>query len=179
MNFLLTRFYGNSQVTKGMLTVSSTNFAAYTLEAKDPAHAKTRNKALLALPDGIYRLKLFYCQEGYTLRFMLRGTYHYACFEQGAEPADVASGSIILGTAFDGDFAIKGSEDAMAMFGKFLELLAFQQRFGKNNDDITLTIQHAPDYVYDSVAKKTEASVDLADDDWNVIADNLHVEPSK
>lgn len=179
MNLELTRFSGNSRATKGMLTVPTTNFAACTLEAQDPAHAKRRNKALLALPAGIYRLKLFYWKNGYTLRFLLAGTYHYAHFEQGEEPDDVEAGSVLLGTEFDGDSRIKGSGDAMLMFGKLLELLMLQQRLGKKHDDITLTIKYAPDYTYDNMAKQADASFDLGADGWNVIADDTNVQLPK
>lgn len=179
MEFMIEREKGNQAVTKGWLSVSGTNFAACTLEAKDPTHATSSNKALLALPDGIYRLKLFYERTGYTLRFLLNGTYHHARFEQGEEPADVAAGSIILGTGFDGDFKIKGSEEAMKKFGAFLDFLLGQQRFGEKNSDITLTIRHAPDYVYKQIAMPVPQAFDVTDGDWNVIDDEMNVEPSK
>ncbi len=178
MNFKLTRIEGNRTATKGMLTVPTTNFAAYTLEAQDPEYARIRTKSLLALPDGIYRLKLFYGKTGYSLRFSMSGAYHLARFEEGNEPADVASGSIILGVEFDGESCIKGSKDTMKMFGSFLELLLSQQRFGKKNEDITLTIQHAPDYVYNDITEPVEDAFDVGADNWNVIADNPDVEPS-
>lgn len=175
MNCTLTRLCGNDLTTKGKLTISQTNFAALTLEAKDPHYTKTCNKALQALPDGIYRLKLFYWRTGYTLRFSLSGTYCKAQFEQGSEPEDVASGSIILGTEFDGDFKIKGSQKAMTMFGQFLELLLSQQCVGKNNNDITLTIQHSPDYIYNTLTQPATESLDIVNGDWNMVESNDNV----
>lgn len=172
MNFTITRLCGNNFTTQGKLTIPKTNFAALTLEAKDPHYTKTCNKALQALPDGIYRLKLFYWETGYTLRFSLSGTYCYAQFEQGSEPEDVAPGSIILGTEFDGDFKIKGSQKAMTMFGQFLELLLSQQRLGKNNNDITLTIQHSPDYIYNTITQPASELFDMVNGDWNMIESN-------
>ncbi len=175
MNIILTRIAGSRTATKGMLTVPTTNFAAYTLEAQDPEHAKIRTKSLLALPDGIYRLKLFYGQTGYSLRFSMSGVYHLARFEEGREPADVASGSIILGVKFDGESCIKGSKETMKMFSNFLELLLSQQRFGKKNENITLTIQHAPDYVYNDITESLDDVLDVNDDNWNLMADNTNV----
>ena len=65
------------------------------------------------------------------------------------------------------------------MFGNFLELLLSQQRFGKKNEDITLTIQYAPDYVYNDITEPVEDAFDVGADNWNVIADNPNIEPSK
>lgn len=169
MNFLLERFYGNKKITKGILTVPQTTFAAYTLEARDPLYSQTCNKALLALPDGIYRMKPFFCKTQYSLRFSLHGTYHHAHFEDGDDPDTLSSGSIILGTEFDGDFKMKGSQDAMDMFGKFLELQMSLGNFGQRYNDITLTIQHTPDYIYDSLVRPNEEMPSQTNNNWNLI----------
>lgn len=169
MEIIMTRKSGNKEVTKGILTVPSTDFTACTLEAKDPNYSACRNKALLAVPDGIYRLKLFYGQTGYSMRFMLGGTYNRARFESGHEPYDVAPGSIILGNEFDGDFAIKGNECAMQVFSRFLEMMASQQRLANHNDEAILTIQHAPDYKYDRTVRSVQETFAADYSGWNLL----------
>ena len=169
MNFLLERFCGNRKRTKGILTVPQTSFAACTLEARDPLYAPTRNKALLALPDGTYRLKPFFHKTRFSLRFMLHGTYHRAHFEDGDDPDALPSGSIILGTGFDDGFRIKDSRETMDMFGKFLELQMISGNFGKMYNDITMTIRHTPDYIYDRLAPSDEELLFQTDYDWNLI----------
>ena len=117
-------------------------------------------------------MQLFHTGTNYSLRFLLPGHYHYACIEPGKEPDDVAPGSIIIGTGFEDEFSIKGSQEATNIFSKFLELNLLQQTMGQHNDDITLTIERTPDYTYDAQARPAEESLDIADYDWNLIEDN-------
>ena len=172
MKILMERFYGNRMVTKGRLRIEGTPFACYTLEAADPLYARTRNKALLALPEGVYSVKLVHTPLQCTLRFQCYGTYRNARFEAGAGPGDVAAGSVILGTEFVGEFAIAGSEKAMDLFSKFLQIKLLHQKAMKNEQEhVSVTITHVPDFTYDKSATFQSEPLNLDDYDWNMIDD--------
>ena len=178
MKIIIERFSGNRVVTKGRLSIEGTPFACYTLEAANPQYAKTRNMEMLALPEGRYTMKLVHNPLFCTLRFALFGTYHNAQFDSGTEPDDVASGSVILGTEFDGEFAIKGSDKAMNLLAKFLQIQVLERKVLKNEQEyITATITHAPDFTYNKSAFFQSTPLKFDDYDWNLIDEETDVEP--
>ena len=178
MKIIIERFAGNRVVTRGRLRIEGTPFACYTLEAADPQYAKTRNKAMLALPEGRYTMKLVHNPLFCTLRFVLFGTYHNAQFAKGTEPEDVPSGCVILGTEFDGEFAIRGSDKAMDMLAKFLQFQVLERKVLNNEQEhITATITHAPDFTYNKSAFYQSMPLNFDDYDWNMIDNETDVEP--
>lgn len=164
------RFYGNKKVTQGRLTIEGSNFACYTLEACDPSFAPVKNKSIMALPIGDYRMRLFFDDLQYNLRFSNSGTYHTACFDIGKKPVDVALGSVILGTSFNGKFQIEGSEFAMEKLGKYLAIQTHRTLINyRKLGDITISIVRSPDFIYDGKAKPQPNPIEMEEEDWDLI----------
>lgn len=168
----LVRQRGTPQSTQGVFTIEGSAFRCLALEACDPSCSRTKNKAVLALPEGRYPLKLCCLQMQFGLRFSQPGTYRHACFEVGTEPSEVSAGSVILGTSFDGKNKISGSKEAIAALSRFLQQQVFQDSISvKRPSTMILTISKSPDFTFDRTPEPSVETLDLNDEVWDMIDD--------
>lgn len=170
MHILIDRLNGNKRATHGRLAIDGTTFACRTLEACDPDFAPVKNKTIMALPTGTYRMQFAFDRLRYTLRFSCFGTYHQARFEEGNRPADVSPGSVILGTHFNGMFQIDGSAFAMQRFHEFLTQQVARQRIDfRRLGQVTATITRSPDFRFDGQAEPAIDPAELDEEDWDML----------
>lgn len=170
MNIKIERFYGNRMATHGRLTIEGSTFTCYTLEACVPSRSVTRDKSVMALPEGTYHMQFAFIDMHYTLRVSCHGAYHHAQFAEGKDPLDAPPGSVILGTSFYGKTQIDGSATAMDALSRFLhQQMNIRQYNFRKLGEVTLTITHNPDFTFDTSKEATRSVDEMEEENWNLI----------
>ena len=161
----LTRLLGTRSYTEGMLSEETTGFRCATLERAHPDYVGGM-KNFLALPNGMYKLRLQMPDLTWTLGISATGVYRRAAFLEGKE-AGGAAGSVVVGKRTKRG-KMEGSEEVQLIIHELLETAIGRgdiQFCAKRLGDIILTIRDDPAFVFLNEEKREEPKVNI---NWNM-----------
>ena len=146
----LKRKIGNESVVFGVLSIPEYNFKCVTMELADKGDLLYKFNC--ALPYGVYELKPGYCNGDPMFPILKKKPVGFSVrpkFNLGVSRYDhLPTGDIALGTAHDGEFAVRISRELNETFVRI-----FKEVFLENpNEIVVLNIFRSKNFVYNEIS---------------------------
>jgi len=123
LRFTLTRQLGTPFYTLGVLEEPTTGFRCKTLERPVEETRKNPRKHFVAIPAGVYMLKVVALDTDFTIGFSLNGSWRYADLRGDASFSGIPAGSICIGKSFNEETGLVGAEEVGKRLSKLIEYL--------------------------------------------------------
>lgn len=108
LRFTLTRQLGTPFYTLGVLEEPTTGFRCRTLERPVEETKKNPRRQFVAIPAGVYMLKVVAHDTDFTIGFSLNGSWRYAHLRGDVSFSGIPAGSICFGKSFSEETGLVG-----------------------------------------------------------------------